>query len=62
MLIESGTAKLSKLTRDLESQQKQIKLGLISAPSAKTKARALNTKKKKNIKVSQLDNKFKLVE
>jgi hypothetical protein len=53
---------VTKPTRDLESQQDQIKLGLIPAPSAKARARALNAKKKKNAEVSQLDNEFKLVE
>jgi hypothetical protein len=56
------SGRVTKPTRDLESQQEQIKLGLIPAPGAMARARALNAKKKKNAEVSQLDNEFKLVE
>jgi len=37
-------------------------LGLIPAPGARAKARALNAKKKKNIEVSQLEDEFELIE
>ena len=56
------SGRVTKPTRDLESQQEQVQLGLIPAPGAKARARALNAKKKKNAEVSQLDNEFKLVE
>jgi hypothetical protein len=56
----SGCVKRS--TRAVELQQWQIEHGLIPAPSARTQARALNTKKKKNTKESQLDHEFKLIE
>jgi len=36
-------------------------LGLIPAPGARAKARALNAKKK-NIEVSQLEDEFELIE
>jgi hypothetical protein len=56
----SGRVKRS--TRAVESQQWQIEHGLIPAPGARTQARALNAKKKKNTKESQLDHEFKLIE
>jgi len=45
-----------------ESQQWQIDHGLIPAPGAKGKAKALNAKKKKNIEPSQLNDEFELLE
>jgi hypothetical protein len=36
-------------------------MGLIPAPGAKAKTRALNAKKRKNIETSQLKNEFELV-
>jgi hypothetical protein len=50
-----------KASRTIQSQQEQIKLGLIPAPGAKGRARALNPKKKLNAEVSQLGNEFDLV-
>jgi len=46
----------------MESQQWQVEHGLIPAPGARAKARALNKKKKENTKTSQLDHEFKLIE
>jgi hypothetical protein len=46
----------------MESQQWQIEHGLIPAPGAKGKARALNAKKKKNVETSQLENEFRFSE
>jgi hypothetical protein len=56
----SGRVKRS--TKAVESQQWQIEHGLIPAPGARAKARALNAKKKKNTKESQLDQEFRLIE
>jgi hypothetical protein len=36
--------------------------GLIPVPKAKSRARALNVKKKKNVQISQLENEFRLSE
>jgi hypothetical protein len=55
-----GRAK--KVTRAIQSQQEPIEMGLISAPGARAKTRALNAKKRKNIETSQLKNEFGLVE
>jgi hypothetical protein len=46
----------------VESQQWQIEHGFIPAPGARAQARALDAKKKKNTKESQLDHEFKLIE
>jgi len=46
----------------VESQQWQIEHGFIPAPGARVQARALNAKKRKNAKESQLDHEFKLIE
>jgi hypothetical protein len=54
----SGRTK--KVTRAVQSQQEQIELGLIPAPGARAKTRALNTKKK-NIQTSQLKAEFELI-
>ena len=45
-----------------ESQHWQIETGLIPdpIPAARTKARALNAKKKKKAQTSQLENEFRL--
>src|ERR1700722_17306103 len=56
----SGCVK--KASKVIESQQWQIDHGLIPAPGAKGKARALNAKKKKSIETSQLKDEFELVE
>jgi hypothetical protein len=56
----SGRVKRS--TRTVESQNWQVEHGLIPAPSAKARVRALNAKKKENTKTSQLDPEFELVE
>ena len=56
----SGRVKRS--TRAVESQNWQIEHGIIPAPGAKAKARALNAKKKRNTETSQLDTEFKLIE
>jgi hypothetical protein len=48
--------------RTVQSQQWQIEHGIIPAPGAKAKVRALNAKKKQNTKESQLDHEFKLIE
>jgi hypothetical protein len=48
-------------TRAMESQQWQVEHGLIPAPGAKAKARALNKKKKENTKTSQIDHEIKLI-
>jgi hypothetical protein len=45
-----------------ESQNWQVEHGLIPAPGAKARVRALNAKKKENTKTSQLDPEFELVE
>ena len=46
----------------MESQLSQIEKGLIPAPGVKARARALNAKKEQNMKVSQLENEFMLIE
>jgi hypothetical protein len=51
-----------RATRTVQSQLSQIEKGLIPAPGARAKVRALNAKKKKNTKESQLDPEFKLIE
>jgi hypothetical protein len=51
-----------RVTRIAESQLSQIEKGLIPAPGARAKVRALNAKKKQNTKESQLDHEFKLIE
>jgi len=55
----SGRAKRS--TRAVESEQWQVEHGLIPAPGAKAKARALNKRKKENTKTSQIDHNFRLL-
>jgi hypothetical protein len=50
------------VTRIVESQLSQIEKGLIPAPSARAKVKALNAKKKLNSRESQLDHEFKLIE
>ncbi|KAN0068510.1 hypothetical protein V8E54_013234 [Elaphomyces granulatus] len=54
------SGRVKKPSRALQSQQEKIELGLIPAPGARAKARALNAKKKKNIEVSQLEDEFEL--
>jgi hypothetical protein len=56
------SGRVKKPTAVVESQQWQIEHGLIPAPGAKGKARALNAKKKKNAETSQLENEFRLSE
>jgi hypothetical protein len=56
------SSRVKKASRTVESQQWQIDHGLIPVPSARAKARALNAKKKKNTKASQLEHEYKLVE
>jgi len=56
------SSRVSRATRIVESQLLQIEKGLIHAPGARAKVRALNAKKKQNTKVSQLDHEFKLIE
>jgi hypothetical protein len=56
----SGQVKRS--TRTIESQNWQVEHGLIPAPGAKARDRALNAKKKENTKTSQLDPEFEFVE
>ena len=46
----------------VESQLSQIEKGLIPAPGVKARARALNAKKEAEHEVSQLENKFMLIE
>ena len=55
------SGRVKKVTRAIQSQQEQIKMGLIPAPGARAKTRALNAKKRKNIETSQLKNEFELV-
>src|SRR5271156_2810170 len=50
--------RVKKPTAVVESQQWQIKHGLIPAPGAKNRARALNAKKRRNVQISQLENEF----
>jgi hypothetical protein len=56
------SGRVKKPSRVVESQQWQIDHGLIPAPGAKGRVRALNTKKKKNTEISQLENEFELLE
>jgi hypothetical protein len=56
------SGRVRRATRIVESQLSQIEKGLIPAPGARAKVRALNAKKKQNTKASQLDHKFKLIE
>jgi len=56
------SSRVKRPLRAVESQQWQIEHGVIPAPSAKAKVRALNAKKKQNTKESQLDYEFKLIE
>jgi len=56
------SGRVKKPSRAIQSQQEKIELGLIPAPGARAKARALNAKKKKNIEVSQLEDEFELIE
>lgn len=56
------SGRLRRSVRAMESQQWQVEHGLMPAPSAKAKTRALNKKKKENSKTSQLDHEFKLIE
>ena len=56
------SGRVRRVTRIVESQLSQIEKGLIPAPGARAKVRALNAKKKQNTKESQLDHKFKLIE
>jgi len=56
------SGRVKKPSRAIQSQQEKIELGLIPAPGARAKARALNAKKKENIEVSQLEDEFELIE
>ena len=56
------SGRVKKPTAVVESQQWQIEHGLIPVPRAKSRARALNAKKKKNVEISQLENEFRLSE
>jgi hypothetical protein len=56
------SGRIRRVTRVVESQLSQIEKGLIPAPGARAKVRALNAKKKQNTKESQLDHEFKLIE
>jgi hypothetical protein len=56
------SGRVRRATKIVESQQLQIEKGIIPAPGAKARARALNAKKKQNSKVSQLEHEFKLIE
>ena len=56
------SGRVRRATRIVESQLSQIEKGLIPAPGAKARARALNAKKKQNTKVSQLEHEFMLIE
>ena len=49
-----------RATRIVESQLSQIEEGLIPAPIAKARARALGAKKKQNTEVSQLDFSYRI--
>jgi hypothetical protein len=55
------SGRVRRATRTIQSQLSQIEKGFIPAPNARAKARALNAKKKKNTKESQLDHDFKLI-
>jgi hypothetical protein len=56
------SSRVRRATRIVESQLSQIEEGLIPAPGARAKVRALNAKKKQNTKASQLGHEFKLIE
>jgi hypothetical protein len=56
------SGRIRRATRIVESQLSQIEKGLISAPGAKARSRALSVKKKQNTKVSQLEHEFMLME
>ena len=56
------SSRVLKPSKTMESQQWQIENGLIPAPGARSKARALNAKKKRNVHTSQLENEFRLSE
>lgn len=56
------SGRVKRVTRTIESQQWQIDHGLIPAPDARGRARALNAKKKKNIETSQLQDEFELAD
>jgi hypothetical protein len=56
------SGRVRRVTRIVESQLSQIEKGLIPAPGARAKVRALNAKKKQNTEESQLDHDFKLIE
>jgi hypothetical protein len=56
------SGRVRRATRIVESQLSQIEKGLIPAPGAKARARALNAKKEQNTKVSQLEHEFMLIE
>lgn len=55
------SSRVRRATR-IESQLQQIEKGPISAPGARAKVRALNAKKKRNTKASQLGHELKLIE
>ena len=55
------SSRVERSTRAVESQQQQTEHGIIPAPSAKARARALNKKKRQNTMTSQLDHEYKLV-
>jgi hypothetical protein len=54
------SGRVKKVSRAILSQQEQIEMGLIPAPGATAKTRALNTKKE-NVETSQLKNEFELI-
>jgi len=56
------SGRVRKKSKVLESQQWQIDNGLIPEPTARAKARALNTKRRRQIQTSQLIDKFDLLE
>ena len=56
------SGRVRRATRIVESQLSQIEKGLITAPGAKARSRALSAKKKQNTKVSQLEHEFMLIE
>jgi len=55
------SGRVRRATRIVESQLSQIEKGIIPAPGARARARALNAKKQ-NTKASQLEHEFKLIE
>jgi hypothetical protein len=55
------SGRVRRATRIVESQLSQIEKGLIPAPGAKARSRALSAKKQ-NTKVSQLEHEFMLIE